>query len=288
MAFGPWSRPLGGACFVFVCCIFILRATEPFLLRQWIDAMRDLRSDLLQIEIWEDVQPTSGQWNAVWVNHLTAYPRVAHGLGGRFGPGENTIDSLRKAVASGFKLLEVDLWQQENGEVVCSHEAPPVFEPPTHGCTLQLLLQMARKNGIYLIIDYKQSFDDIVPAVVKEARAQGLESQVIFQVFQPSDLVRLAALTVSQPPFALPIVSSYKSRRSISYLATQTRRIGLAGLVVDIRYSSLAPFSSDGLPVFVHPVRTCQEQRSVAGKFVPFVTLELRCKENSSNDIGTP
>jgi len=275
------TKVIAAAC-VLALFLFLWQQAKPAVVAvayDVFDQVRDVRSQLLRSEPWEDIKPLSStqNWSVDWRNMIDPSKGVGHALGGRFQPDENSVFAYDASVKAGFRLLEVDLWLSPAGSLYCAHDIPSQFEPSHSFELFENLLARAQADNVFLIIDFKQDASIVVPAVLSIARKLGAERNTVFQIYHDKDLSYLVQEAQKQGGFGLPIVTTYKSHHSPRYLADQVKRIGLGGLVVHESRLNQIVDRIDNLTVFTHPVLSCLDfLRSPKGT-IPFVNRNLNC-----------
>lgn len=185
--------------------------------------------------------------------------RIAHALGAWEIPEDrNTMRALHRSLDAGFNLLEVDLSLGPDGGLYCYHgisgkKSNPSSIPVARVCKYQDLIRELRKGSFYLVLDLKDNFARSAYQISQNTPSD-LRNRIIFQIYQPNDLKVFKSLPFG---FAGPIVTLYRSRRTIHHLGPTLESIGARVVAVPIeRVSEFKEFSQKNTCIMLtHPIK---------------------------------
>lgn len=218
-------------------------------------------------EDWSNTPILPAGLDYTWANaDASGAIRVAHALGGWGRPHEqDTMSALRRSLAAGMTIVEVDLSLAEDGILYCFHGPGEPTAELLHApdrCDLAAILMEMRETQFTLVVDLKSDFDASVEIVRRQVRAAGLSHRIVFQLYQPSDIARFAAMADDR--FAGPIVTVYRSFRGGRHLRPHLERIGAR--VITVPVERMFEFGVSSLPLSVlltHPIQSCAEMLKV-------------------------
>lgn len=211
-------------------------------------------------ENWQTLPPLPVRLDYRWLDQTARPVLVAHALGEAERPGQNTVAALERAVASGLRLLEIDVWLDESGRLRC-HHGPDAPAPWVVGdCTLADVLHAAARHQAWLILDIKTDFAQTGSAVVNEFTNDPAVTQLIFQLYRPTD-VTLFSSWAAALPLPGPIVTAYRSRRSLRHIADEAPRLGVRAFTVPIYRLAALGHRTAPLTLLVHPAHDCEAVR---------------------------
>ena len=234
-------------------------------LGQWIDRnllnerLKDAKASFFSNEDWTTAAQRPDGLDASWLdssgNNGPLY--IAHALGAAGTKNANSVAAFESSRRRGFRLFEVDITLDANGNLRCHHgPEPPAPYDAKESCTLDRLLPLAEIADVWLVLDIKSDFVSTADRVLNVARQGGLAKRIIFQLYRPEEIAWFAhAAGILNLP--APILTAYMSARSLDHIASQARRIGAAALTVPLgRLPALSTFERD-VRIFVHPVHDC-------------------------------
>jgi hypothetical protein len=206
-------------------------------------------------EDWTKAETLNKPQDYSWLRQPGAFVRVAHALGESMGPGADTLPALARSRAAGFRLFEVDLWL-DGDTLRCFHG--PGMPPPlkSDSCRFEMLMDALPKDAGWLVLDIKTDFEATSGKVVEALRRNGRASQIIFQLYHPSDL---ALFNRWQAEIALPgpIVTAYLARRSVESVAAESARAGVEAFTLPAWRLPAFTRRPANLAVLIHPVHDC-------------------------------
>lgn len=218
------------------------------------DTLTRLRSD----EDWSTAQALLPGQDYSWLRAAGLPVHVAHALGESGSLTANTLAAARRAYAAGFRLLEVDL-VDENGELRCQHDPGPQGDLVKDGCTFDALIA-AVPTDAWLVLDIKTDFATVGQHVLDRVVATGDARRIVFQLYRPDDVAlfnRWQARTNAQAPLPGPILTAYLAHRRIDHVAEHAARIGVQAFALPLdRLPALSQKPASGV-VLVHPVHNC-------------------------------
>lgn len=227
-------------------------------------------------EDWAPVHPLRQPQDYQWLDGAGVSPvRIAHALGDSGGPEANSVAAMRRAVAAGMRLLEVDLSLEAGGELRCAHD--PGTPRATQACTFESLMA-ALPAGAWVVLDIKSDFAMTGERVVQALRANGRARQVVFQLYRPED-VALFERWQAQLDLPGPIATAYLSHRSVDTVARESARLGVRAFTLPMWRLAAFSHRPDGLSVFVHPVHDCQAWHEAQAARVRgiYTRTDVRC-----------
>jgi hypothetical protein len=247
--------------------------------RVWLgECLKDAFAAAWWRERWEAAPLLPEGLDYTWLQVADHPIHIAHALGASGTPRANTLAALADSVAAGFRLVEVDLWLDESTGIVHCHHGPA---PPIAGsgeCTINTLIATLKENPLWLVLDIKTDFEKTGQIIITAMTNAGLERRSILQIYLPE---QLGVYVTWRRHYALPgpLITAYRSHRSLNYLARQARRTGVRALTVPIERSKALWSRPDGLRLFVHPVHDCADwAQSLAVHADGVYSLsELRC-----------
>lgn len=224
--------------------------------------LTDKYVQLRQTEDWSTAKQLRPNLDFGWAApDQSGTVRIAHALGAwRSNRDRNTLKALRQSIAREFVLVEVDLALGSDGKLHCFHgaEGKNVRTPPAlfnNNCTLDDIIGELKLSSfvvvLYLKIDFKLSAKTVAAHV-----PVSLRNRVVFQLYGPDDIATFNTLPVG---FAGPIVTLYRTFRTVNHLDTELARIGAR--VVTVPISRVHEFSTWGARrervLLTHPVENC-------------------------------
>lgn len=208
-------------------------------------------------EDWQEASELPRDLDYSWLRQAGQPVLIAHALGEAGKPGQNTLAAMRRSLASGLRLLEVDLWLDKQGLLRC-HHGPDVPGPFQAGdCTLPSALGLAASNQAWLVLDIKTDFRITGEAIVKHIAGDPSAAWLVFQLYRPGDM-KLFADWSSQAPLPGPIVTAYLARRSVRHVARHAARIGARVLTIPLPRAAALGAVATPLTLLVHPVHDCE------------------------------
>jgi len=187
--------------------------------------------------------------------------RIAHALGAwRSDRYRNTLTALHQSIAKKFSIVEVDLALGKDGRLYCFHGADggAAYVPASQIgriCTFDNLIDELRTSSIVLVLDLKSNFARS-SAVIAERVPPELRHRIVFQLYEPADIATFNALPDG---FAGPIVTLYRTSRTVSHLDPELARIGAR--VVTVPFSRVREFgrwgARDQRILLTHPIENC-------------------------------
>jgi len=175
-------------------------------------------------EFWSLEQGVQLNVDSSWIRSLLRNRLIAHRLGDY--EFQNTIQAAIISAESGFKFLEVDLFEVSDGRLICHHgpELPPqrlLVNDDT--CTLKGLIKVLEAYpDVYLILDIKTDYlralrriNDLYHSIGGDRN--GMRDRLIFQIYAPRDIRSLEKVFgQSRHPINAPIVTLYNSHSKAS------------------------------------------------------------------------
>lgn len=244
----------------------LLLSTVGVSLVRWTDihyageALKDVWGRWRFHEDWGQAPPLRAQQDYRWI---APGMLVAHALGGAGGNEQNTLPVMDKSLALGLKVLEIDVWLDQQGQLRC-HHGPEHPAPLKAGdCTWDKALQKADAADVWLVLDLKTDFRATAQALLERLPNAQAADHIIFQLYKP-DHVALFAKWQTQYPLPGPIITSYIAKRSLQHVARNARRIGVQALTLPLHRRAALKNDTTGLRILVHPIHDCFEVRQGA------------------------
>ncbi len=136
------------------------------------------------------------------------FPWIAHALGGAVSEHANTKYAYQQSLAAGFKFFEVDLIYS-NEKLLCAHDLHSIRNDI---CDFNWLLERARQDKIWFILDVKSDFSTAYNLIHKELGQTELGKHFIPQIYLFSQAAELDLAMVSAPLF-----TAYRRNTSLQY-----------------------------------------------------------------------
>lgn len=217
-------------------------------------------------------------WNATpvinaesWGNRIEQRELyVAHALGGSGESNDNSFEALDTAIQLGFNIFEVDIWLDSDGKLRCHHGPGLPPKETVNSCTYNGLIKKIEKNNFILILDIKTDFKSTGDLLVKQTPFE-VSKNVVFQLYEPKHFSYFIDWQRSKK-FPFPLVTLYRSKRSIKHVLTALNKKGVTSFVVPSKLLNNIDKSSN-LTLFTHPVHSCSQylvarEKSVVGFFI--------------------
>jgi hypothetical protein len=220
------------------------------------ESVRDVWGRIAYDEDWQSLPPLPKELDYRWLDAASRPLLIAHALGEAATPTQNSLAALHRALSSGLRLLEVDVWLDEAGVLRCHHgpDRPQPWAPG--GCTLAEALHAAAKHQAWLVLDIKTDFALTGEAVVRAFAKDPAAARLVFQLYRPADVALFSRwAAIAQLPG--PIVTAYRARRSLVHIAGATQRLGIRAITVPLYRLPALQRAVGRLTLLVHPVHDC-------------------------------
>lgn len=179
--------------------------------------------------------------------------RIAHAMGSWGRPDENRPAALERALAAGFRLIEMDLSYDAQGKLRAFHGPGPARPDDW---LLDDILTVARARDFYIVLDLKSDFGRSADDVLRKVRGTPLEPRMIFQLYSPDDIAWFARHAPGTR-LPAPIVTLYRARRFKPHLIPNLRRIGATIVTVPIERAGELGEAHRFARLLVHPLASC-------------------------------
>lgn len=281
-----WRRPMMSAVLIVVVALALdtwgvqswSRTWLHYLDRRWFDErIMDSLTRFKSAEDWNLAESLRTSLDDRWRRHADGkIIRIAHALGESGSASANTMAAMQRAHAAGFRLLEVDLWQQ--GDVLRCHHGP--HPPPAESqdsCRFDQLLAALPPDS-WLVLDLKTDFSSAGIAVLDLAKRSRQTDQLIFQIYEPYQLA-IFNRWQAEYPLPAPILSIYRAHRSVNHIASAALRLRAISLAVPIERLEALSQRPEGLELLIHPVHDCAtlDKALVAGAQGVYTLTDLHC-----------
>lgn len=233
-------------------------------LYRWLDInllkerAKDLTGEHVFNEDWSSISSINGDFDYSWLSDSTAPILIAHALGASGTQNQNKLPEMKKSLALGIKLMEVDLWLDQNKEVRCHHGPDLPLPIQSSDCTFEKALKFASENDVRLILDIKTDFELTGQDILRRVSNRD-SGRIIFQLYKPLH-AHLFEKWHNEKPLAGPIITTYLARRSIAHI--QRRMLASKFKVLTIpsqRLPAIDPNNKEGLIIFSHPTHACED-----------------------------
>lgn len=126
-------------------------------------------------------------------------------------------------------------------------------------CDKILLLKILNKSeNNFIIIDIKDEFEKTSNLIIKFAKKKNFLNKIIFQIYQPNDLIIFFKLKNKHSTLLGPLITSYKSRRSVNYLSKISTLNKIKVLTMPISKSENFKKNKD-VYYFTHSIHKCDQ-----------------------------
>jgi hypothetical protein len=247
--------------------VFFLLLTYLSGFYRWVDInffgekIKDATGRYLFHEDWSSISLVHHNLDYSWITDDLKPILIAHALGASGTSSQNKLTEMNKSIKNGLRLMEVDIWLDDSGQIRCHHgpESPSPFKKGD--CTFEEVLSISAKNQIWMVLDIKTDFQKTGEEIVKRTQIQDA-AHVIFQLYKPEH-VEMFSRWHSEKPFAGPIVTLYLARRSINYVQKKMHGTAFKALTIPSHRLAAINFKSDNIKIFTHPVHNCNNFRNL-------------------------
>lgn len=267
------------AAMLLTVAVFFAKPASKWTDRHWTHgAIKDAWGSLRWREDWESAEALPSDLDDAWLGVAARPLRIAHAIGASGTSNANTLDALAAAMRDGFRLIEVDLWLDADGELRCQHDDDTAAPLRPGDCTLGRLLPRVAAMGGWVVLDIKSDFAAAGRAVLDLVRSNGLARHVVFQLYRAGDL-ELFAQWARQAPLAEPIVTTYASHRSAAHIAKYAPALHVRALTTPLEDLPILQQRPPGILLLVHPVHNCVDWRQArnAGVTGIYTLTRLQC-----------
>lgn len=220
------------------------------------EKIKDISGVWIFQENWSDVAKLDGELDYSWLNSAAKPVLIAHALGASGAPSQNTLAEMNKSIDKGLRLMEIDLWLDENSVLRC-HHGPGQPEKFKNGdCRFEDALELAVKSDSRLILDIKTDFTKTGNILVERVNSLHA-SRVIFQLYKPEQIQQFSKWHQTKP-FAGPIVTLYLARRSVNHVYESVIPLGIKALTIPIQRLPALNYGYRDITVLTHPVHDCE------------------------------
>ena len=247
---------------IVTAALIVALALFAFPALRWIDIhltqerLKDTWGEWRYGEDWGAVSALREDLNYAWLHAAGEPILIAHALGEAGLPGQNSVTALRRSLAAGLRLLEIDLWLDDSGVLRCHHGPEPPASFVAGDCTLAEALHVAAEADAWLVLDIKTDFPAAGAAIVSQFVGDAAASRLVFQLYRPSDLPLFVNWSM-QLPLPGPIVTAYRARRSLRHIAAHAPHLNLRAMTFPLYRTAALGSKPDGLVWLVHPIHDC-------------------------------
>lgn len=213
-------------------------------------------------ESWENVKLINDQLDYSWMNQDGKLVFIAHALGASGMKGQNSLTEMQNSLSQGLRLMEVDIWLDDNGMLRCHHGPEQPEKIKLGDCTFEAALNLAIKSNAWLILDVKSDFKKTGDLLVEKIANSNHASRVVFQLYKPEDIEQFKKWREIKP-FAGPILTLYLTRRSVNHVIEGIRSSGIRVLTIPIHRLPALNDRPRQVKIFTHPVHDCRVLKEV-------------------------
>ncbi len=251
---------------------------------RWLDShvlhegLKDTWYRLFSQESWSSLPVLQLPLDYTWLQAAGTPRRIGHALGASESAQANTLGAADAALASGLRVLEVDLWLDDQGEIRC-HHGPPAPPPMLAGdCTFATLLERMVRAQAFLVLDIKSDFATTGARIVQALPSDAAAQRVVFQLYEPTHVALFQQWRQSRP-LAGPMVTAYRAKRAVNHALTGARAAGIRAYTLPVERLPALSEPPLGMAVFVHPVHDCATWQAVqaVGEVGMFALTGLNC-----------
>lgn len=248
----------------------------------------DWYASLNNMEDWSSAPKLPVNLDYRWARADKPGPvQIAHALGAWNDKYKaNTLYALHQSLAKGMNLMEVDLTLAGDGKLYCFHgpgEPPFAIMHARDRCDFNALVNEMRRSDFYLILDLKSNFEQSSRVVSEALKKTNFAPRVVFQIYAPSDLIIFNAIAKDQA-FAGPILTLYRSHRTVFHMAPNIKRMGFHVLTVPVdRISEFFEMTRwRELRLLTHPISSCSELNYMLNLGVAggYIDSDFACNSN--------
>lgn len=207
-------------------------------------------------EDWSSAIRLNSSLDYSWLFQANRPIRIAHALGEPTTENANTEAALRRSLASDLRIVEVDLWLDDQNVLRCHHgpKPPPPLSP--RDCTFDRLLSWLEQEPVWIVTDFKTDFLETGRRVMTALSHKPIARRVILQLYRPEHL-EIFSDWADREPLPGPIVTAYLAQRSLSHIASQLLDLNVRAFTFPIDRARALHAHPFGLTLFVHPVHDC-------------------------------
>ena len=247
-------------CLVFFATVLGLHRSE-FL--RWVDinfcneCLRDTYGRTFFDEDWLIREDFSAKLDYKWLEIADKPILIAHALGAAGLSDSNTLTQMASSFAKGFIFFELDVTLDREGILRCAHNPKNMLKYKNGDCTFQKVINYVKHNKLFLIIDIKSDFKltaDVIFSKVSKSDA----SRVIFQLYQPEH-VRIFSEFLERKSFAGPIVTLYRSRRSVEHVLSALSDSNIKVVTIPRYRLPALSINKHIFNILTHPVHNCND-----------------------------
>ena len=207
-------------------------------------------------------------------NDGTGVLRIAHALGGRYTPLENSFKALDLSLQNAIKIVEFDLFRTKDGNIYCAHDENAVVLAKDSGCSVPALMARLQKDKFNLILDNKSDFEKEGSAFLKQLPDPSLARHIIFEIYTPQDVATFKNW-LSTYDLPGPIVAAYRSNRHARHIMPALVALNIhAVAVLTEKMQEYSFYAGKTIQLLPHPIKDCAEYAAVqalgaSGAYVP-------------------
>lgn len=230
---------------------------------RWVDinfckeCLRDTFGRIFSDEDWLFREDLSAKLDYSWLKIADKPILIAHALGAAGLADSNTLTQMASSFAKGFIFFELDVTLDREGILRCAHGPKNLLKYKNGDCTFQKVINYVKRNKLFLIIDIKSDFKltaDVIFSKVSKSDA----TRVIFQLYQPEH-VRVFTEFLERKSFAGPIVTLYRSRRSVEHVLNALSDSNIKVVTIPRYRLPALGINKRAFDILTHPVHNCSD-----------------------------
>ena len=234
---------------------------------RWVDikyfneGLRDSFASIFSDEDWLTREDLSSNLDYGWLEIADKPILIAHALGAAGLPGSNTLTQMVSSFKKGFIFFELDVALDSDGILRCAHDPKNLSKYKNGDCNFQKVVKYVNRNDLFLIIDIKSDFKLTAKAIFSRV-SQFDAKRLIFQLYQP-DHIMVFKQFHERKNFAGPIVTLYRSRRSVDHVLSALASSGIKVVTIPRYRLSALRKNKFTFSVLTHPVHNCSQLKEV-------------------------
>lgn len=209
------------------------------------ETLKDFSGKFYFKEIWRKYN--DNDLNYKWIRKFNY---VVHGIN-----EIKKIDSCKLDNTKEFSLYEINFFNLNNKISLSS----------TKYCSIDNILDLLKKKKNYIIVDIKDEFNLFSKEILEFAEKNNIIDKIIFQIYKPENLELYFQYLKKYYNLPGPIITTYKSRRSIGYLSKTAKENKIKVLTVNNKKLVNIDSKFD-IDFFIFPVNSCNLYNNLKNK----------------------
>ena len=178
-------------------------------------------------------------------------------------------NSCKLDIKKEFNLYEINVFNLDNQVSLSSTEL----------CPLENILDILKIKNNFIVIDIKDDFALFSKKILEFANKNKVLDKIIFQIYKPENLELYFQYLKQYFNLPGPIITTYKSRRSIRYLSTIAEINKIKILTVNNK-KIINIDKKSSIEFFVFPVNSCKLYHKLKNKnYITgmYVSPKMKC-----------